>query len=416
MKTYTEPARPLPVSRDVDVVVVGGGPAGLAAAIAAARDGASTTLIEQFGYLGGTATASLMACINGFRNQVEPDATQTVRGIAEEIVLRLKELDGLGKSPYQQKPYPTEPGQLEYSYAIDTEKFKYVTLKMCVDAGVDLMFHTYFCDSIVENSALRGVIVENKSGRQVLMGKVVIDASGDGDVAARAKVPFWQTRADEAPRLNDALMYRIAFGASRPKGAHACDFGSTAVLWGPGAEPLDGTDADALSKGEINARLRVYEDFAAKQAKDPALADARLVETPPLLGIRQTRFVEGDYKLTAEDALEGRRFDDVVAISSCAVIHYYGYRRYLEHEGYDIPYRCLVPQKVDHLLIAGRCISSEQQPYESHRAMVPIMAIGQAAGTAAALCCRENVAPRQLDVQQLQQKLVAQSVELRRQV
>ena len=416
MKTYTEPARPLPVSRDVDVVVVGGGPAGLAAAIAAARDGASTTLIEQFGYLGGTATASLMACINGFRNQVEPDATQTVRGIAEEIVLRLKELDGLGKSPYQQKPYPTEPGQLEYSYAIDTEKFKYVTLKMCVDAGVDLMFHTYFCDSIVENNILRGVIVENKSGRQALMGKVVIDASGDGDVAARAKVPFWQTRADEDPRLNDALMYRIAFGASRPQGGHACDFGSTAVVWGPGAKPLDGTDADALSKGEIDTRLRVYEDFAAKQAKDPALADARLVETPPLLGIRQTRFVEGDYKLTAEDALEGRRFDDVVAISSCAVIHYYGYRRYLEHEGYDIPYRCLVPQKVDHLLIAGRCISSEQQPYESHRAMVPIMAIGQAAGTAAALCCRENVAPRQLDVQQLQQKLVAQGVELRRQV
>ena len=416
MKTYTEPARPLPVSRDVDVVVVGGGLAGLAAAIAAAREGASTTLIEQFGYLGGTATASLMACINGFRNQVEPDATQTVRGIAEEIVLRLKELDGLGKSPYQQKPYPTEPGQLEYSYAIDTEKFKYVTLKMCVDAGVDLMFHTYFCDSIVENNILRGVIVENKSGRQALMGKVVIDASGDGDVAARAKVPFWQTRADEDPRLNDALMYRIAFGASRPQGGHACDFGSTAVVWGPGAKPLDGTDADALSKGEIDTRLRVYEDFAAKQAKDPALADARLVETPPLLGIRQTRFVEGDYKLTAEDALEGRRFDDVVAISSCAVIHYYGYRRYLEHEGYDIPYRCLVPQKVDHLLIAGRCISSEQQPYESHRAMVPIMAIGQAAGTAAALCCRENVAPRQLDVQQLQQKLVAQSVELRRQV
>src|SRR5512133_1751819 len=110
MKTYPEPARQIPVARNVDVIVVGGGPAGLAAAIAAARNGARTVIVEQFGYFGGTATASLMACINGFRNQVEPDATQVVRGVAEEVVLALKELGGLGKSPYAQKPYPTEPG------------------------------------------------------------------------------------------------------------------------------------------------------------------------------------------------------------------------------------------------------------------------------------------------------------------
>ncbi|HHX63337.1 MAG TPA: FAD-dependent oxidoreductase [Chloroflexi bacterium] len=112
MATYTEPAREIPVSRDVDVIVVGGGPAGLAAAIAAGREGARTVLVERFGYLGGTATASLMACINGFRNQVEPDGTQVVRGIAEEIVLTLKEMGGLGKSPYPQKAYRTEPGQM----------------------------------------------------------------------------------------------------------------------------------------------------------------------------------------------------------------------------------------------------------------------------------------------------------------
>src|SRR5512137_1887366 len=131
MKTYTEPAKEIPVVRDVDVIVVGGGPAGLAAAIASARRGARTLLVERFGYLGGTATASLMACINGFRNQVEPDATQTVRGIAEEIVLRLKDVGGLGRSPYPQKAYPTTPGYLEYSYAIDTERFKHATLALC---------------------------------------------------------------------------------------------------------------------------------------------------------------------------------------------------------------------------------------------------------------------------------------------
>jgi hypothetical protein len=397
----------------VDVLVVGGGPAGLAAAIASAREDARTVLVERFGYLGGTATASLMACINGFRNQVEPDSTQTVRGIAEEIVLRLKDLGGLGKSPYPQKAYPTLPGELEYSYAIDTELFKYVTLELSVKAGVDLLFHTWFADSIVEDGQIRGAIVENKSGRQALMAKVVIDATGDGDVAARAGAPFWQVKGSEASRLNDALMYRIGFGANRPEGTFACDFGDQAVVWGPGVGPLNGTHAEDLSRGEIAARLRVYDDFEAKKIEHPELGDARVLETPPLLGIRQTRFIEGLYTLTAEDAIEGRRFDDVVAISSCPVIHSYGYRRYLEHEGYDIPYRSLIPKAVDHLLIAGRCISSEQEPYESHRAMVPMMAIGQAAGVAGAMSAKQSVSPRALAVGPLQEALVAQGAELR---
>ncbi|MBC7256153.1 MAG: FAD-dependent oxidoreductase, partial [Chloroflexi bacterium] len=172
MKTFREPSHEIPIVRDVEVLVIGGGPSGLAAAIAAARAGARVTLVERFGYLGGTATASLMACINGFRNQVEPDHTQVVRGIAEEIVLRLKALGGLGKSPYPQKPYPTLPGQLEYSYAIDTERFKFVALSMCVEAGVDLLLHTWFAQPIVEGNRITGVIVENKSGRQALLGRV----------------------------------------------------------------------------------------------------------------------------------------------------------------------------------------------------------------------------------------------------
>ncbi len=398
MKTFHEPSREVPIVRDVDVLVVGGGPSGLAAAIGAARAGARVTLVERFGYLGGTATASLMACINGFRNQVEPDYTQVVRGIAEEIVLRLKALGGLGKSPYPQKPYPTLPGQLEYSYAIDTERFKFVVLSMCIEAGVDLLLHTWFAQPILEGNRITGVIVENKSGRQALLGRVVVDASGDGDVAARAGAPYWQTKGAEAPRLNDTLMYRVALGTVRPEALHACDFGSTAVLWGPTVGPLDGTDAEQLTQGEIEARLKLYDDFAAKQAQMPGLAQARIVETPPALGIRQTRFIEGEYTLTAEDALTGRRFADAIAISPCPIISYYGYRRYLEHEGYDIPYRCLVPKRVEGLLVAGRCISSEQQPYESHRAMVPMMAIGQAAGVAAALSAQQGALPRALDV------------------
>ncbi len=413
MKAYREAARDIPIAREVDVLVAGGGPAGVAAAIAAARSGAKTVLVERFGYLGGTATASLMACINGFRNQVEPDSTQTVRGVAEEIILRLKDVSGLGQSPYQQKEYPTEPGALAYSYAIDTEKFKYVVLSLCVEAGVDLLLHTYVCDSIVEEGAVSGVVIENKSGRQALMGRGTVDATGDADVAARAGASFWQVRGDEAPRLTDAIMYRIEFGESRPGGVFACDFGRNAVVWGPGVAAIDGVNADELSRAEVDARLRIYDDFADKQREHPELADAEVVETPPLLGIRQTRFVEGEYKLTASDALAGRRFDDVVAISSCPIISYYGYRRYLEHEGYDIPYRCLVPKDTDNLLIAGRCISSEQQPYESHRAMAPMMAIGQAAGAAAALSAETGTRPRSLDVERLQRVLLSQRAELR---
>jgi len=412
MRTYLEPAREIPVVRQCDVLVLGGGPAGLAAAISAARLGAHVSLVERFGYLGGTATAALMACINGFRNQVEPDATQTVRGVAEEIILRLKDLDGLGRSPYPQKAYPTLPGQLEYSYAVDTERLKYVTLQMCVEAGVDLLLHTWFADSIARDGVFRGAVVENKSGRQALLGAVTVDATGDADAAARAGVPFWQTCAEEAPRLGDGLMYRIQFGKRRPEGTFACDFGSQAVVWGPGVPGINGTDGNALSQAEVRARLRVYQDFAEKQAKHPELEDARVVETPPALGIRQTRFVEGDYRLTAEDAIEGRRFADVVAISSCPIIHYYGYRRYLEHEGYDIPYRCLLPKGMEGLLVAGRCICSEQQPYESHRAMAPIMAIGQAAGVAAALSAAAGLTPRALEAAAVQEALAAQGAPL----
>ena len=161
-------------------------------------------------------------------------------------------------------------------------------------------------------------------------------------------------------------------------------------------------------------RLKVYQDFAEKQSHTPELVDARVVETPPLLGVRQTRFIEGEYKLTAEDAITGRRFDDVISVCSCPIIHFYGYRRYLEHEGFDIPYRCLVPLKIDNLLAAGRCISSSQEPYESFRAMVPIMAIGQAAGTAAALCASSGVTPRGLDVGSLQSTLMDQGAVVRR--
>jgi len=408
---YIEPAKEIDVFGEYDVIVVGGGVAGLTSAIASARNNAKTLLVEQFGYLGGTATASLMININGFRNQVEPDSTQTVKGIAQEIILELHKMNGLGKSPYQQKEYDIEK-ELSYSYCIDPEKFKYVTLKLVHESGVDILFHTYFSDVIKEGKELKGVIVENKSGRGALFAKVTVDASGDGDVSARAGVPFWQASSTDNA-LKDNIMYKIS-GIGEAEFGN-CRYSDSSVVWGPGGV-WGQNDAWEISRAEVKTRLEIFKHFQSILDKNPKLkeAGAYVAETPPLIGIRQTRFIEGEYKLTADDAITGRRFEDVVAISSCPIISYYGYRRYLEHEGYDIPYRCLVPKYVDHLLISGRCISSEQQPYESHRAMAPIMAIGEASGVSAALSANNNVKPRNLDVSILQETLIKQGVELRK--
>jgi hypothetical protein len=412
MGSYLELGRAIPLYGSFDVVIVGGGCAGFAAAVASARTGAKTLIIEQFPYFGGTATASLMANINGFRNQVEPDTTQTVKGIGAETIRELGKLGGLGRSPYPQKEYDIAKGELSYSYAVDTEAFKYVTLRMVVDAGVQVLFHTFFADVICEGQTVRGIIIENKSGRQAIMAKVVVDASGDADVAFRAGADFWQTRVEENPRLSDQLMYRIG-GIDAETDLGGCSARNGLTVWGPGGFVQDGTDADQVTRSEISARLAVMEHFLSLQSKHKGMENAFVAETPALLGIRQTRFVRGLYSLKADDAINGTRFEDVVAISSCPIIHYYGYRRYLEHEGFDIPYRSLVPVVIDGLLVAGRCISSDQEPYESYRAMAPIMAIGEAAGTAASLAAQCDLRPRDMNVSEIQRALVAAGAELR---
>ncbi len=422
MKKYVEAPKELDIYGEFDVVVVGGGVAGLSAAIASARNGAKTLIIERFPYFGGTATASLMANIVGFRNQVKPDSIQTTKGIGEEIVLELLKMQGAVKSrnAYESEQRSDTKGDLSYNYAFDTEKFKYVTLKMVRDAGVKILFHTWFSDVIPEEEnvgaepalrALKGIIIENKSGRQAVFAKVIIDASGDGDVAFKAGVPFWQTKKEEAKRLNDGLMYKIS-GFNPDTRASGCLVDDTMVVWGPTPGATNAADADELTEEEILVRLAVYEDLEEKKRQNPDLGDAHIIDTGSLIGIRQTRFFEGEYRLTGEDVLEGRTFPDSIAMAANPVIHYFGYRRFLTHAGYDVPYRCLVPLKVDNLLVIGRCMSSDQVAYESWRAMAHILAIGEAAGVAASLCTADGVNPRSVDVAKLQRMLIAQGAEI----
>jgi hypothetical protein len=184
------------------------------------------------------------------------------------------------------------------------------------------------------------------------------------------------------------------------------------VLWGPAPGAADGADADELTAAEIKARLAVYEDLERKKQDNPNFGNPHVSDTGVLLGIRQTRFFEGDYILTGDDVLSGRMFEDAIAMAVNPVIHYYGYRRFLTHEGYDIPYRCLLPKKAENLLVVGRCMSSDQIAYESWRAMGHILPLGEAAGTAGALAAKAKTSVRALDVKLLQQTLIAQGAEI----
>lgn len=344
---------------------------------------------------------------------MKPDELQVCKGIGEELILNMIAEGGAehSRNSYESEKRSDTKGDLSYNYAFDTEIFKKVTLDMAVEAGCDILFHTYFADTIMEEDCVKGIIVENKSGRQAIFARVVIDATGDGDVAARAGAAFWQTKRDEAPRLVDAIMYKIS-GFDPDTDFPGGLFGNELVLWGPATDGRDATDAKELTDMEIATRRAVFDHLENLKKERPDLKNARVADTGVLLGIRQTRFVKGVYTLTGDDVLEGAAFPDSIAMGANPVIHYFGYRRFLTHEGYEIPYRCLVPEKTDGLLVAGRCMSSDQIAYESWRAMAHILNIGEAAGTAAALSARTDVQPRKLDVSLLQKALIENGAEI----
>ena len=415
-KYYIQPEKHIPVTGSYDVVVVGGGCAGFAAAVAAARNGAKTLILERFPFFGGTATASLMANIVGIRNQVLPNRLQVMKGIGQELILKLIEMGGATPTKHayeaQGGPFSGTKNDLHYSYAFDNEKFKFVSLKMAVEAGVHIHFHVYFTDVIMDGNTIKGVVFAGKSGLEAVEAKVVIDASGDGDVAAQAGAEFWQVKHKEDWRLNDCLMMRIDGLDKEKLDIPGCLHGDSMIVWGPVVEGVNGADTHELSQMEIEARLKAPAYLEKLKTIHKGLDNARIADSGACMGIRQTRFIEGEYKLTGEDVMEGRRFDDVIALASNPIIAYYGYRRFLEHEGYDIPYRCLVPKKIEGLLVAGRCMSSDQRAYESWRAMGHVLCIGEAAGVAAAAAADAGVTPRRADVKEIQKRLIAQGAEI----
>jgi hypothetical protein len=425
--------------KKADVIVAGGGTGGPIAAIAAARNGADVLLIEKLNCLGGTLTAGNMIMM----------PLRAWAGIGKEFVDRLFETKAAATHPDDPVNYPmfhlreSQGGSVVYN----PEIAKIVLLQMCEEAGVRILLHTFVCGTVLDGNSLKGIIIENKSGRQVVMGEVVCDATGDGDVAAGAGVPFvkgigpqygnkmaamtmpvrlshvdWKKiseysqqdpgwiNAVKRARYDDALPYYKSrttemvpyWGHARPELAHLWHEDG-ALLWGGNVENVDGTDGDDLSRAEIECRKQWMSEFTFLQNYIPGFENARIEHDGALIGIRETRHIVGEYVYTMDDAKAERQFPDTVA--------------YFER-GLCVPYRCLLPLHIDNLLIASRCLSVEpgeigmgpkRGVYSNTRAIVSMMSCAQAAGTAAALSVKHATTPRNLDVATLRKTLGEQS-------
>ncbi len=398
-----EPAREVPVRWIADVVVCGGGPAGTAAAIAAARQGADTILLERYGCLGGLATGGLVLVLPSFQDR----GRQIVGGIGLEMRDRMVES---GEAAFR--------GGGDRS-AFDPEALKWLSVRMCREAGVRILHHVWVAGAIVEEGCVRGAIVESKAGRLAVRGKVVVDATGDGDVFASAGAEFETSRQyiglpcrlahvdyerwEEARRQDGEAVARAiqaAIEAGGWEGFFAMSRMPTpdGLLWAnTGFQELDGLDPEDLSYVETQGREAIRLTVEALRRTVPGFERVWLLDTASQVGVRRTRRLKGEYALTEEDvSQEDRRFEDAIGRGN-------DYRR--EGRAYDVPYRCLLPKAVDGLLTAGRCLSSTHEALEPLREIQVCWVTGQAAGTAAALAAQSGCAPREVEVAALQGKL-----------
>ncbi len=410
-QTYKEQLE-TPIAARYQVVVAGGGPSGVIAAAAAARSGASTLLIERYPFLGGNGTAGLMTCYNGFRNQRPPEALQTVKGIPAEYIAELVRLGGVAdEDSYPKAKHDAAGGDLPYCIGFDPEAAKVASLNLLQKEGVKLRLHSWIAAPMLDGLRVTGVIVESKSGRQAIAADIVIDATGDGDIAARAGAPFMGP-AQQGDRMDMSFMYRLGGLPSSVEGNYGgIRIGDRVVKWGPGSGG-DGLDVENLTRAEVESRLKLWEQVR-EMKKKPGMESLYLMQTATGIGVRETRRILGEYIVTEQDAIKGTQFPDVVAISSNPMPSYHGKRFFFEHEGFEIPYRSLVPKSIEGLVLTGRCISCEQAPFQSARSMAPAMAIGHASGCAAALAAKGQTPPRKLDVKALQRLLRSQKAELR---
>lgn len=414
-----EPPRTTPVADRVDVVVAGGGPAGIAAALAAAREGARTVLVERYGYLGGMITGAHVVAILGVGDGYKPLA----QGFTADLRRRLEPLGGI--STWRDAADAGEGGDASSrrhsgEYRVDAELFKWQVAQMLLEEGVTLRLHTLACDPIMEGKRVRGVITESKGGRQALLAGVTIDASADADLAVRAGVGF--DNASHEVTLGIAIegidRARVeAYRREHPE-AHEAVVAEAKRLNGgdmpDGKRLLRGIDvanAEDLTRAEVQLRHEAFSALEYLRAHLPGYERARVTETLPQLGVRQGRRIHGEYTVTDEDLRASRRFDDGIARLG---VYFPDWGPIYKIKGlaYDVPYRCMVPQGVDGLLVAGRCVASDYVACNTLRLIVPCFATGQAAGAAAAVAVEVGCEPRQVRIPTLRQALSKQGVYL----
>jgi len=418
-KTVSEPAREVSVYAEAEVVVVGGGPAGVTAAIAAAREGADTVLVERYGHLGGMATGGLVLMINQFP-----------AGQCQEWRARLESAGGARNIAHTR-----EPGKVRHSIMVDPELLKCILNDMTSAAGVKLLLHSWGTRAIVERNIIKGIIFESKSGRQAVLGEVTIDATGDGDIFASAGAGF-DGAMDHGFRSSQmALVFRIGsidydkfvdFRISNTQkwqeirdevdgiaGFHIGPLpGSRGdVVWVnsfiKGLNPLMVKDLTWVEVNVRKAMLPVYEYF---KKRVPGFENSFIYDSASQIGTRGSRRLIGEYVLTQQDIASRKTFPDTVAVFPQGVP--LGTTPENTPENVGLPYRCLVPASLDGLLVAGRCFSSDPAANTMFNVIPHCVAMGQAAGTAAALAVRSKTNPRKVDYQVLRERLSAQGISL----